>query len=290
MNYLEGNSFSSFLESIILSLIVLLFNRFRSDLFLKWNRSEEQLHFLLDKPMIMDKQHQSVQLKSTIGTRFNFLDVEISHHDGQLHTRIYCDLVIDQYELPNNFGDDVDNLPSYLLQAILAYAVRCCSTEQSFHYERRYMKLIYLLYGFSIDFSDNCIQQFYKQFQASEVHYLIDRIPYEALRKRVCKRREELIDLKQHSHTEIEKIRSISYSKQDSSSSTMMTYFKRQLVELLTKCFIFEPEFHEDEIELQSHFIDHCPSTIKSHLEKQKPLGHLLVLLDKESDSCDSMY
>ena len=240
--------------------------------------------------MIMDKQHQSVQLRSIIGTRFNFLDVEISHHDGRLHTRIYRDMVTDQYELPNNFRDDVDDLSSHLLQAILTYAVRCCSTEQSFHYERCYMKLVYLLYGFSIDFIDNCIQQFYGQFQASEVHYLIDRIPYETLRERLCKRREELLVLKQHWYTEIEKIRSISYSKQDSSSSTMIIYFKRQFVELLTKCFIFEPEFHEDEIELQLHFIEHCPSSIRSHLEKKKPLRHLLVLLDKESDSYDSMY
>ena len=238
----------------------------------------------------MDKHHRPIQLQVTIGTRFNFLDVELSHHDGHLRTRIYHDSVIDQYELPNKFQDDDNDLPSHLFRAILIYAARCCSTEESFHYECHYMKLVYLLYGFSIDFIDNCIQEFYKQFQASEVHYLIDRVPYKVLRKRVCQRREELLVLKRHWYTEIEKIRPISYSKQDSSSSSMMIYFKRQLIKLLNKCFIFEPEFHEDAIEFQSHFLEHCSTSIKVHLEKQKPIRHLLILPDEQNDSYDSMY
>ncbi|CAF4657129.1 unnamed protein product, partial [Rotaria sp. Silwood2] len=108
----------------------------------------------------------------------------VGHHHGRLHTRIYHDLVMDQYELPKKFEDDTC-LSSRFLQMILMYAVRCCSNEESFHFERRYMKLVYLSYGFLAHFIDDSIQQFYKQFHASEVHYLVDRIPYGTLRKRV---------------------------------------------------------------------------------------------------------
>ncbi|CAF2977399.1 unnamed protein product [Rotaria sp. Silwood2] len=99
---------------------------------------------------------------------FHFLDVEVGHHHGRLHTRIYHDPVMDQYELPNKFGDETC-LSSRFLQMILMYAVRCCSNEESFHFEGRYMKFVYLLYGFSVHFIDDSIQQFYKQFHASEV-------------------------------------------------------------------------------------------------------------------------
>ena len=55
------------------------------------------------------------------------------------------------------------------------YAVRCCSNEVNFHNEgRRYMKFVYLLYGFSVDFIDHSIQEFYRQFHVSGIYYLID--------------------------------------------------------------------------------------------------------------------
>ncbi|CAF2935437.1 unnamed protein product [Rotaria sp. Silwood2] len=170
-----------------------LFGRFQYDVFLTWNRSEDQLQFLFEKPITLEKHHRAIHIEPSIGTMFHFLDVVLGHHHGHLHTRIYHDPVMDQYELPNKFEDETC-LSSRLLQMILMYAVRCCSNEESFHFERRYIKLVYLLYDFSVHFIDDSIQQFYKQFHASEVHYLIDRIPYETLRKRVIQRYEQLIN------------------------------------------------------------------------------------------------
>ncbi|CAF5104595.1 unnamed protein product, partial [Rotaria sp. Silwood1] len=171
-----------------------LFGRFQDNLFLTWNRSEDQLHFLFGKPIVVDRHYQSIQIKPFIGTSFHFLDVELSHNKGHLHTRIYHDAVMDQYQLPNQFQAERSScLPSRLLQSMLMYVVRCCSKEQSFDYERRYLKLVYLLYGFSENFIDNCIEQFYKRFYACEVNYFVDRIPYETLRRRVMKRHAQLV-------------------------------------------------------------------------------------------------
>ncbi|CAF4175225.1 unnamed protein product [Rotaria sordida] len=171
-----------------------LFGRFQDNLFLTWNRSEDQLHFLFGKPIVINRHDQSIQIKLFIGTSFHFLDVELSHDNGHLHTRIYHDPVMDQYQLPNQFQTERSScLPSRLVQSMLMYAVRCCSSEQNFDYERCYLKLVYLLYGFSENFIDNCIEQFYKQFYAYDVHYLVDRIPYETLRRRVMKRHAQLV-------------------------------------------------------------------------------------------------
>jgi hypothetical protein len=136
-------------------------------------------------------------LTLTLTPIFYFLDVQIWHNNGILHTKIYHDLVMDQYELPNKFEQNSGTFqPSKLLQARLIYAVRCCSDENSFHYERNYLKLIYLLYGFSAHFIDDCFQEFYKKFHASELHYLVDRIPYKTLRQRVMKYYKQLNSLK----------------------------------------------------------------------------------------------
>ncbi|CAF1351295.1 unnamed protein product [Rotaria sordida] len=172
-----------------LQIILTDINRFQDNLFLTWNRSEDQLHFLFGKPIIVDQHSRSSQIKLFIGTSFHFLDMEISHDQGHLHTRIYHDPVVDQYQLLNQFQAERSScLPSRLLQSMLMYAVRCCSNEQNFDYERLYLKLVYLLYGFSENFFNNCIEQFYKQFYACEVNYLVDRVPYETLRRRVKKR------------------------------------------------------------------------------------------------------
>ncbi|CAF4755972.1 unnamed protein product, partial [Rotaria sp. Silwood2] len=68
-----------------------------------FGRSEDQLRFLFGKPIVVDRDDQSIQLKPFIGTSFHFLDVELSHDQGHLHTRIYHDPVMDQYQLPNQF-------------------------------------------------------------------------------------------------------------------------------------------------------------------------------------------
>ncbi|CAF1390223.1 unnamed protein product [Rotaria sordida] len=238
-----------------------LFGRFQDNLFLTWNRSEDQLRFLFEKPIIVDQHSRSSQIKLFIGTSFHFLDVEISHDQGHLHTRIYHDPVMDQYQLPNQFQAERSScLPSRLLQAMLMYAVRCCSSEESFDYERRYLKLVYLLYGFSENFIDNCIEQFYKQFYACEVSYLVDRVPYETLRRRVMKRHAQLVVLKNKWSKEIQIIQSLSYPNLDTDLS-IMDYFKCQFFDLLKKCFLFEPQFNENMIDIETDAIHHILSS-----------------------------
>ncbi|CAF3277688.1 unnamed protein product [Rotaria sp. Silwood2] len=264
-----------------------LFGKFQHDLFFTWNKSEDQVRYLFEKSITIENQYRSISIHPSIGTTFHLLDIEIGHHDGTLHTRIFHDPVMDQYELPNQFEYGTC-LPSRLLQAILMHAVRCCSNEDSFHFEQRYIKFLYLLYGFSVDFIDDSIQRFYKQFHASEIHYLVDRIPYEILRQRVLIHYEPLLVLKKRWYTEIENIQPIPYSNYHSDPS-MMDYFKCHLFDLLKKCFIFEPEFNENEIEMKPHLMKNIPLPMMKYFEKQKPSRHLLTLPIEESDQYDSM-
>ena len=213
-------------------------------MFLTWNRSGDELRLLFEQPQkTVDEQHQRIRIIPSIGATFHFLDAELYHDKSILHSKIYHHSMIDQYGLPNRFDGRTDHQPSRFLQAILIHAVRCCSDESSFEYERRRIKLVYLLYGFSDDFINGCIQQFYKKFHASEVHYLVDRVPYAILRHRVSNYYQELISLKKRWSTEIETIPCLSYGYD--ADRLMMISFKRQLMDLLNNYITFLPDFNE---------------------------------------------
>lgn len=239
-------------------------------MFLTWNRSADELRLLFELPRttVDKRQHQRIRIIPSIGTTFHFLDAELYHEKGILHSKIYHHSMIDQYGLPNRFDGRTDHQPSRLLQAILIHAVRCCSDESSFEYERRRIKLVYLLYGFSDDFINDCIQQFYKKFHASEVHYLVDRVPYAILRHRVSNYYQELISLKKRWSTEIETIPCLSYGYD--SDRLLMISFKRQLMDLLNHYITFLPDFSEP--------MNDVALAMNTHHMHQKP-SHLLLVL-----------
>jgi hypothetical protein len=261
--------------------MTIYFNRFREDMFLTWNRSEDQLRLLFNVPTAINQQHRPIPLIPSIGTMFHFLDVEVSHDHGVLHTKMYHDPVMDQYELPNKFEYGTLQ-PSILLQAILMHVVRCCSDEESFHYERRYLKLLYLIYGFSLHFIDDCIQEFYKQFHASVVHYMVERVPYETLRHRVIKHHQQLLVLRHKWRTEIENTQPIIYPNY--AKPRIMDYFKCHFFDLLKRCFTFEPEFNENKIDVEPEFVNDIPLSMNNYHKKQKPSHHLLTIPDSESN------
>ena len=129
------------------------------------------------------------------------------------------------------------------------------------------MKLVYLLYGFPEDFINDCILRFYKKFHASEVHYLVDRVPYAILRHRVSEYYQQIILLKKRWSTEIETIQCLSYSF--NSDTLMLISFKRQFMDLLNKYITFLPDFNEP--------MNDVALTMNEHHRNQKPSRLLLA-------------
>ena len=117
-----------------------------------------------------------------MGTAVHFLDVELSHVNGVLHTKLHRDPVTNESELRDRLAYQTGNL-SRLFQAAIIDAVFCNSDEIDFHQEARYMTQTYVSAGFSTASVQQCIQQFNQQFDVGETRDGIRVVLYDKLRQ-----------------------------------------------------------------------------------------------------------
>jgi hypothetical protein len=149
---------------------------------------------------------------ATIGTTVHLLDLELGHNKDQLLTKIYRDPKIDEYELPNKFEYHT-NQPSRLLKAALKHAVQCCSNETDFHNKHIHLRLAHVIRGFSSEFFDQHITEFYNEFgiETKSNHFLCHIIPYKTLRQRVLDNYEQQMELEKQQQNEKQKIIRVPY-------------------------------------------------------------------------------
>ena len=147
--------------------------RCRDDLFLTWNGSIDQLRSLFDTP---------IRMSPSIGTTVHFFDVDISHDNGVLCTKLHRDPITNESELRDKFAYRTGN-PSRLFQAAFIDAVCCNSAEFDFHQEARYITQTYVSAGFSAASIKQYIQQFDSQFDVVEMRDGIRVVPYDKLRQ-----------------------------------------------------------------------------------------------------------
>ena len=128
-------------------------------MFITWNGSKKELRSLFVPANNESRARMSIT--PSIGKCVRLLNVELRHDKGVLRTKVYHDPATNEYELPDKFEYQTRaRRPSKLLHAALVHAVRCCSTEASFHEEMRHLRLCHLLLGFSLEFIRECMIQF----------------------------------------------------------------------------------------------------------------------------------
>lgn len=157
------------------------------------------------------------------------------------------------------------------------YFVRCCSDEESFHCERRYLKLIYLFYGFSVHFVDYSVEEFFKEFSISTTYYSMDRIPYDQLRQHAIEYYRCLKKLQKQSIKLMDNIQTLSYSSYWSSFT--INPLKQCITNLCTTCYAYQPNFYENDTQIGlSLTLKQIPSHIVEYLMKEKPPRYILTL------------
>ncbi|CAF1651422.1 unnamed protein product [Rotaria magnacalcarata] len=161
------------------------FGRYHDDFILIWNISKDQYQLLSNEIMI-HQQHPNISPFSiSMGTKIRLLDLELAHNHGRLLTKIYHDTKTDQYDLPNKFHYGTSQ-PSSLLKLALKHAVHCCSQEKYFQDERHHIELCHLIRGFSSDFINKYIVEFYDEFKIKiNMNHRNNSIPYDSLRQHV---------------------------------------------------------------------------------------------------------
>ncbi|CAF1369208.1 unnamed protein product [Adineta steineri] len=127
------------------------YGRYIDDVFMTWNKSEQELKDLLDQA---NQWHPNIKLDYKISHSLPFLDVLLTNDYGILTTSVYHKPAAEPYVVPFT-SDHPRHVFTNIIQTSLARAVRYSSTFKAFHYERRYIKLMLLYNGYPSTFIEN---------------------------------------------------------------------------------------------------------------------------------------
>lgn len=119
------------------------FYRYIDDVFMTWNKSEEELIDFLNGE---NQRHPNIKLDYKISKSLPFLDILLTNNNGILETSVYHKPVAEPYVVPF-ISDHPRHVFVNIIHNHLRHILRYSSTFQAFNCERRYIKLMLLYNG-----------------------------------------------------------------------------------------------------------------------------------------------
>ncbi|CAF2155607.1 unnamed protein product [Rotaria magnacalcarata] len=111
------------------------YGRHIDDIFMTWNRSEEELRKLLDD---VNTWHPNIKLDYKIGNSLLFLDVQLTNNNDILSTSVYHKPAAEPYVTPFT-SDHPRHVFSNIIKTSIERATRYSSTFEAFNHERQYI-------------------------------------------------------------------------------------------------------------------------------------------------------
>ncbi|CAF3585863.1 unnamed protein product [Rotaria socialis] len=136
------------------------YGRYIDDIFMTWNRSEEELRKLLDD---VNTWHPNIKLDYKIGYSLPFLDVQLTNNNGILSTCVYHKPAAEPYVTPFT-SDHPRHVFSNIIKTSIERAIRYSSTFEAFNYERRYIKLMLLHNEYPSTFIENEFHKYFSEY------------------------------------------------------------------------------------------------------------------------------
>ncbi|CAM4845707.1 unnamed protein product [Rotaria magnacalcarata] len=136
------------------------YGRYIDDIFMTWNRSEEELRKLLDD---VNTWHPNIKLDYKIGYSLPFLDVQLTNNNGILSTCVYHKPAAEPYVTPFT-SDHPRHVFSNIIKTSIERATRYSSTFEAFNYERRYIKLMLLYNEYPSTFIENEFHKYFSEY------------------------------------------------------------------------------------------------------------------------------
>ncbi|CAF3021136.1 unnamed protein product [Rotaria socialis] len=254
-----------------------VFGRYRDDFILTWNNWTGK-HQLLSNGFIINQQHPKIaSLPISIGTTIRLLDLELGHnHNGCLLTKIYRAPKTDGFEIPNKF-DYGTSEPSNLLKLALRHAVKCCSHEKYFQCERTHIELSHLVHGFSADFIDKCIAEFYNEFGIkTNRDHRNENIPYDTLRQRILDNYKQQLILMEEQKQQQRQQNIIRVPYPSDWDAQVPINMKNDVLNILKSCSTNKNAFDDMKFEFVPR--PQTPLTINDYLVDKRPPLCLLTL------------
>jgi len=118
-------------------------SRYIDDVFITWNKSEEELRKFLDDANTWDP---NIKFDYKISRSLPFLDVFLTNKNGILSTSVYHKPAAEPYVIPF-LSDHPRHVFNNIIQTFLTRAIRYSSTFEAFNFERRSIELMFLYNG-----------------------------------------------------------------------------------------------------------------------------------------------
>ncbi|CAF4358858.1 unnamed protein product, partial [Rotaria magnacalcarata] len=159
------------------------YGRYIDDIFMTWNRSEEELRKLLDD---VNAWHPNIKLDYKISNSLPFLDVQLTNNNGILSTCVYHKPSAEPYVTPF-ISDHPRHVFSNIIKNFIGRATRYSSTFEAFNCERRYIKLMLLYNGYPSTFIENEFHKYFSEYisKSQFLPLIDDEQKYFLLRKQI---------------------------------------------------------------------------------------------------------
>ncbi|CAF2890422.1 unnamed protein product [Rotaria sp. Silwood2] len=199
---IRGSSFNSPLTTLLANIYIYdwqqelvanldkkneIYGRCFDEIFFTWNESKDKFNDLLNT---INRPYPDMKMAININDNINYLDVNISHIDGNLKFQVAHDLNTDPYSLPYVFGHQSHDY-STLPREVLIRAIQCYAIVSDFANELEDIQLSFQYNRFEKNFFKNKFERFLKEFNATElnkIHYgeaYYDQSAYDSLRRNV---------------------------------------------------------------------------------------------------------
>ena len=160
-----------------------LYGRYDDMGFLTWNGSVDTLQTVFNE---LKRQHPEFQLIISIGAIVHFLDAHIENRKGSLYTRVHHDPNEQRFILPYAIGHP-RLLHRQWFRFALARAGQYCSVFEDFEDERLYIELTFVANGYSVEFVNDHLVQFFKRYNPVRQQSNLNRFIYLSLRRQLLR-------------------------------------------------------------------------------------------------------
>lgn len=139
--------------------------RYNDELFFTWNKSEQRLQDILH---VMNQKWLTLQMTLRMRSSIHYLDVILSHTNGQFKAQVALHSETEHYSLPYVFGHSLESYVKLFRAALLRIA-RCYTDVNLFASALGVIQLSFQYNGFDDQFIVDQIQTFLNSFQVPDL-------------------------------------------------------------------------------------------------------------------------
>jgi hypothetical protein len=158
-----------------------LYGRYDDMGFLTWNGPIDTLHMAFNE---LERQQPDIQLITSISSGVHFLDAYVQNRNGSLYTSVYHDSTEQRHLLPYAVGHP-RLLHRQWFRLTMIRAGQYCSPFEDFEDERLYTELTFLANGYSVEFVNDHLVQFFKRHNPVRQQSNLNRFIYVSLRRQL---------------------------------------------------------------------------------------------------------